>query len=232
MSVKGDHPGKPRVSSNWLGSKKRRRAGLIQIGVSLPATKADGSGPGAYTSKEAAVMDNLRFGFWAKMRCADLDMLLRILQERHRDQFTAYHRAVNSYRTSVGKAREEEQRQAKRDAEKRRQSVGVRVITYDNCAEVYRELHRKLSKGHHEQMNWVQSFETDKEIQVAWSGQKERIRWGAHLKVQALMMYFSSSGAALMGGRNAPPPWSTQWIRRASPMRTSSLLITMQIMCT
>ena len=25
MSVKGDHPGKPRVRSNWLGTKKRPR---------------------------------------------------------------------------------------------------------------------------------------------------------------------------------------------------------------
>lgn len=188
VSVKKGHPGGSRVSSNWLGSKKRTRAGLIHIGVSLPATTADGSGPGVYTSKEAAVMDKLRFGFWVKMRCADLAMLLRILQERHRDQFAAYLRAVNSYRTAVSKAREEEQLQLKRVAEKRRQSLGVRVINYDNCAEVYRELHRKLCKGHHEQMNWERSFETDKEMQEAWSAKKERIRWGTHLKVQALMM--------------------------------------------
>ena len=45
MRVKGEHPGKPRVNSNWLGSKKRTRGALIDIGVSLPATKADGSGP-------------------------------------------------------------------------------------------------------------------------------------------------------------------------------------------
>ena len=45
MSVRGDHPAKSRVNSNWLGSKKRTRGALIDIGVSLPATKADGSGP-------------------------------------------------------------------------------------------------------------------------------------------------------------------------------------------
>lgn len=64
------------------------------------------------------------------------------------------------------------------------------MINYDNCAEVYRELHRKLCKGHHELMNWEQEFETDKEMQEAWSAKKERIRWRTTLKVQGLMMYF------------------------------------------
>ena len=105
MSVKGDHPGKPRVRSNWLGTKKRpRSAGSIALGVSLPATKSDGSGPGVYRTAQDAVKDKLRFAFWAKMRCPDLDALLDILIERHPERFAAYESAVLAYRA----AREEE----------------------------------------------------------------------------------------------------------------------------
>lgn len=35
--------------------------------------------------------------------------------------------------------------------------MAVRAIDYDNCADVYRELHEKLRKGEHLLVNWDES---------------------------------------------------------------------------
>lgn len=190
MRVKGEHPGKPRVNSNWLGSKKRTRDALIDIGVPLPKTTTTTSGPGVYSSKVDAVKDKLRFGFWAKMRCADLKMLLAILKERHREQFNAYDRAVLMYRAEIQHAHDEELREVKRANEKRRRSVVKMAITYDNCADVYRKLCDKLRKGEHLLMNWDESNKTDHEMQKAWTAKTERIRMRVALQVQALKIYY------------------------------------------
>ena len=57
------------------------------------------------------------------MRCADLNMLLAILKERHREQFKAFERAVITYRAEVRKAHDEELLELQGTAERRRRSM-------------------------------------------------------------------------------------------------------------